>query len=116
MSLMRHRDGRAPRPPVACAFHVELLEGRRLLSGMGQPTLAKFGAGVATAFGAPMLGPRDGAIARGPGVRSVEGPGGSVATIDHWGASFEVSTPAGPPTARDFGPLGGPVVSPRFNV
>jgi hypothetical protein len=124
---MRHRDGRAPRPLVACAFHVELLEGRRLLSGMGQPSvpqppLAKFGAGadVAPGFGALMPGPRDGAIARGPGARSAEGPEGAVATIDHGGASFEVSKPTGPPAARDFGPLGGPaggpVVSPRFNV
>jgi hypothetical protein len=126
MSSMRHRDECVPRPLVVWAFHVELLEDRRLLSGMGQPwvpqpPLAKFGAGadIATALGARMPVPQDGSIAQGSGGRSVEGPGGAVAKIDHEGAFFEVSTPAGAPAARDFGPLGEPgggaVVSPRFN-
>src|ERR1700722_15205981 len=58
ISLMAHRDGRAPPSRVARSLRVEILEDRRLLSGPGHdmpgpPSLPRVGGGGFAAIAPP---------------------------------------------------------------
>src|SRR5512135_2006241 len=110
---MTHRGEYASRPLVACTSRVELLEDRRLLSGLWQPSAPQptpFGAAPndSPSPGPAIPGPLDHGLVHSFDARTGGGPWGPSTSTPSGGVLSALSPPADAWPLRSFGPPGLP--------